>query len=351
MDKSKTGLLDASELKPTTVSEIAEIQKLRTDAETKEPNKRGHFGSTFEYIFATVGNAIGLGNVWRFPYEVYEGGGAAFFIPFVLMLFLIGVPLLTLEGAVGQYSGQSGCIALRRMVPLARGLGWQFTLLAYLLSFYYAFLTALVLRYFFSAIASDGWEKCGESELGYFFNTESYFRLESDCEEMFGGMKNVVLRWYLRITTCLITPLILTWVIVMSLLQFRGPKYESYTFEWPLSVLWCLIILGITSPTIAGAIYQIVKTVYIDKRSWKDLFRTSPEWGPAPDALEKELTMGFGHDYEIAQKKIDGALLHAIRLRRDDIKRSSADAETEPSKETKVAKGPSASEAKAPLEA
>jgi SNF family Na+-dependent transporter len=54
------------------------------------------------FYFAAVGSAVGFGNVWRFPSLVYEYGGGAFFIPYALALFLIGIPLMVLEISLGQ---------------------------------------------------------------------------------------------------------------------------------------------------------------------------------------------------------------------------------------------------------
>ena len=53
---------------------------------------------------ACIGNCVGLGNLWRFPYLVYESGGGVFLIPYFIMLFLVGIPLLYMELSLGQSS-------------------------------------------------------------------------------------------------------------------------------------------------------------------------------------------------------------------------------------------------------
>lgn len=66
------------------------------------------WSSRLAFYFAAVGSAVGFGNVWRFPSLVYEYGGGAFFIPYVLALFFIGIPLLVLEISLGQYYETGG---------------------------------------------------------------------------------------------------------------------------------------------------------------------------------------------------------------------------------------------------
>ena len=56
-----------------------------------------HWDSRTAFILASIGSAVGLGNIWRFPYIVYKYGGGAFIIPFLVALLTAGIPLLILE--------------------------------------------------------------------------------------------------------------------------------------------------------------------------------------------------------------------------------------------------------------
>lgn len=74
---------------------------------------RERFGTRAGFVLAAVGSAVGLGNMWRFPYQTAEGGGAAFLVAYVCMAFLIGVPMMLAEFAVGRRARQSAIGALR----------------------------------------------------------------------------------------------------------------------------------------------------------------------------------------------------------------------------------------------
>ncbi len=76
------------------------------------PRQRGAWNNHWEYILATLGVVVGIGNVLRFPYVTYANGGGSFLLPYVLMLTVIAFPLLFLDMAIGQYS-QAGINKVR----------------------------------------------------------------------------------------------------------------------------------------------------------------------------------------------------------------------------------------------
>ena len=74
-----------------------------------------------EFILASIGYAVGLGNVWRFPYLVFENGGGAFLIPYLTMLFLCGMPLFCMELSIGQYFSLGPVTSWTALCPIAKG--------------------------------------------------------------------------------------------------------------------------------------------------------------------------------------------------------------------------------------
>jgi NSS family neurotransmitter:Na+ symporter len=83
---------------------------------------RENFGSAFTFIMAMAGSAIGLGNIWRFPYMVGENGGAAFIVAYLLCSMLIALPCFVCEALIGRRAGSGAYEAFKKLAP---GSGWK----------------------------------------------------------------------------------------------------------------------------------------------------------------------------------------------------------------------------------
>lgn len=91
-------------------------QKPTVSTATEQP-AREQFGSRLGFVLASMGGAIGLGSVWKFPYIVGRYGGAAFIIMYLLALVLIAIPILLIEFALGRKTGKSYTSALKELCP------------------------------------------------------------------------------------------------------------------------------------------------------------------------------------------------------------------------------------------
>ena len=85
--------------------------------------QRAQWGTRAGFIFAAVGSAIGLGNIWRFPSVAYENGGGAFFLPYLFALLTAGIPLLILEFTIGQKYRSSAPLSYFKIRKGAEWLG------------------------------------------------------------------------------------------------------------------------------------------------------------------------------------------------------------------------------------
>ena len=129
-------------------------------AQTQEADQQGHWSSRFAFLMAAVGFAVGLGNIWRFPYITGENGGAAFVLVYLLCAFSIGVPILMAEILIGRRGQQSPPNALRTVAEQeTRSHHWQWlgamnVLAAFIIMVVYCVISGWVLNYLYTAITT-----------------------------------------------------------------------------------------------------------------------------------------------------------------------------------------------------
>jgi NSS family neurotransmitter:Na+ symporter len=117
------------------------------------PAVRDSWATRLGFILASVGSAVGLGNMWRFAYKTAEGGGAAFVLVYLAIVALIGVPLMTSEFVVGRLTQESPARALRRLGgPRWAPLGWLFVACGFGILSYYAVIAGWTMRYAWDAV-------------------------------------------------------------------------------------------------------------------------------------------------------------------------------------------------------
>ena len=115
---------------------------------------RASFGGKLSAILVAAGSAIGLGSIWRFPYMAGENGGAAFLLVYLLCVFVVGIPVMLGEFAVGRATKQNAVGGFRSLSRPWRWLGYNGVLCAMLISGYYYIVAGWSLEYMFNSFGS-----------------------------------------------------------------------------------------------------------------------------------------------------------------------------------------------------
>ncbi len=119
--------------------------------------ERANFGSKLGVILATAGSAVGLGNVWRFPYMTGQNGGAAFILIYIICVLVLGIPCMVSEFIIGRHGASN---TARAYSKLSNGTPWKFVgfmgvLTGFLITGYYAVVSGWCLQYVFSSIMGE----------------------------------------------------------------------------------------------------------------------------------------------------------------------------------------------------
>lgn len=168
--------------------------------------EREQWRSRTGFILATVGSAIGLGNIWRFPYIAYENGGGAFFIPYLLAMLTAGIPFMILEFSLGHKLRAAAPKAFTKLSVKFEWLGWLQIGIAITIAVYYVVIIGWAVSYVgFSFNQSWG------IDTNYFFFTE-YLGVDKRSSETLS-----LPQWHI------VLPMIIVWG-VSFLAIFGGVK-------------------------------------------------------------------------------------------------------------------------------
>ena len=129
------------------------------------------FGSKVGLIAATVGSAVGLGNVWRFPAEAQANGGAAFLIIYIVCVAILGIPVMLAEFSLGRGTGKDSVLSFRRLAPRKNWWvgGAIATTASYLILSFYLVVAGWTLEYFWQSITGGLYEGIASDGMGLTF--------------------------------------------------------------------------------------------------------------------------------------------------------------------------------------
>lgn len=177
------------------------------------------------FIIAAIGSAVGLGNIWRFPYVAYENGGGAFLIPYLIAIFAAGLPLLFLDYAVGHKYRKAPPTAYKKLMN-SEALGWWQVMVTLLIGIYYASVLSWAGSYMFYSIG----QQWGTDTEKFFF--KSY--LQNGEGLAFGFVPTLFIG------------LVIVWTVVMFILYGgvkKGVELSNKIFMPLLVILFSILVV------------------------------------------------------------------------------------------------------------
>ena len=189
--------------------------------------KRANFGSKLGIILASAGSAVGLGNVWRFPTEVGENGGAAFILIYILCVILLGVPLMVSEFVIGRHTHKNTADAYQQLAPHTPWVfqGYLGVFTSWFILCYYSVVAGWTLKYLFSAIVG---------QVGTIEDSAAYFTAFTSSP-------------WLPIVCMVLVMLMCHWVIARGV-QAGIEKYSKLMMPLLLLIIAVLVVCSFSMP-------------------------------------------------------------------------------------------------------
>ncbi|CAL1584455.1 unnamed protein product [Knipowitschia caucasica] len=263
------------------------------DKTTKSADEdRPKWDNKIQYLLTCIGFAVGLGNVWRFPYLCQIYGGGAFLIPYLIALVFEGLPLLYLELAIGQRLRLGSTGVWNSISPLLGGVGIASMIVSFLVGLFYNTILAWVLWYFFHSFQNPlPWSTCplnvnrtGFSEecekstsVNYFWYRET-LGITSNIEE------SGSIQW--TMVVCLASAWCIVYICFIKGIQSMG-KAVYVTATFPYLVLTIFLIRAMMLP---GAVDGIK---YLFTPDW-EILKNPQVWLDAATQIFFSLSVAFG---------------------------------------------------------
>ena len=195
--------------------------------------EKNQWDSPIAFIFAMIGAAVGLGNIWRFSYVVYSNGGGSFFIPYFTAIAVMGIPFLILEYGVGFKFKDSFSNIVRKIRPKFEIIAWMLVIFVFIVTIYYMVILSWDLVYLLSSFTFS-W---GTDAAAYFTQTV-------------GGSSNLSNASFLLIPTTIGVFLlwIILWFIAHRNVDEGIGKVSKILIPALFILMGCIVIYALTLP-------------------------------------------------------------------------------------------------------
>ncbi|XP_029976900.1 sodium-dependent neutral amino acid transporter B(0)AT3-like [Salarias fasciatus] len=261
----------------------------KTDSGVEE---RPKWDNKIQYLLTCIGFAVGLGNVWRFPYLCQIHGGGAFLIPYLIALVFEGLPLLYLELAIGQRLRKGSIGVWTAISPLLGGVGIGSMIVSFLVGVFYNTILAWVLWYFFHSFQDPlPWSQCPlnanrtslneecqkSTSVNYFWYRET-LNITSDIEI------SDSLQWWMVV--CLASAWCIVYICFIRGIESVG-KAVYVTATFPYLVLTIFLIRALTLPGATDGL------AFLFTPEW-EILKDPQVWLDAATQIFFSLSVAFG---------------------------------------------------------
>nr|CAD2199989.1 unnamed protein product [Meloidogyne enterolobii] len=256
---------------------------------------RGQWSGQFDFLMSMIAYAVGLGNVWRFPYLCFKNGGGSFLVVYALFFVFGAVPIFIMEVTVGQYL-QRGAMEMWKMCPIFKGVGIGNVVIAFMCIAYFCVIVSWATFYMISSFNSTfPWETCnnywnnGQCVTGK-ESTSEIMRITSNLSRYGLSIESSVEQYWERrvlkqtatisdiggIQWELLGLMFLSWVIVYFALWkgiTQARKFVYFCAIFPYFLIVVLLIRGLTLPgAMTGISFYLTPnlTKLTETTVWKD---------------------------------------------------------------------------------
>lgn len=284
------------------------------EAATSALDARPRWGSRRRFVAAAIGSAVGLGNLWRFPYYVLRYGGGPFLLPYVLALVVVGIPLLVLEFALGQVVMGGDVVCFGVLHRRLRGVGVAGAYTAFVIVTYYVAIIAISVFYLVmsfspalpwmaqgAALAGTGGGReeaaVANNEQASKFWTDDVLHLAADPDSP-----------GLIAAGNLLAALVVVWLCIFMII-YRGVISVSNVVFWTVGLPCAtLLVLIVAAASLEGSLEGI--KAYIGVWDWTQL-QVASTWASATSQIF--FSIGICHGIMTAYASYNGRRMSAVK--------------------------------------